>query len=208
MPDKYASYAELRASEPPDAFEISVGDRNTSGVVVAPHGGKIELGTTEIAAAVAGEAMSVYSFTGKKPSDNFDLHITSTKFDEPMALALVSRSAFCVAIHGAKGEESVVFLGGLDEALKAVVRQRLAEAGFEPVDPDDPELQGKDPCNICNRGASGAGVQLEITRGLRDALTDQDDPGAPDLLATFAAAVRGAIEAGSGSLPGSSAPGG
>jgi phage replication-related protein YjqB (UPF0714/DUF867 family) len=204
MPDKYASYAELRAGEAPDAFEITVGDRNTPAVVVAPHGGKIEVGTTQIAAAVAGEAVSAYSFTGKKPSDNFDLHITATKFDEPMALALVSRSAVCVTIHGAKGEESVVFLGGLDETLKGVLRQRLAEAGFEPVDPDDPELQGKDPCNICNRGASGAGVQLEITRGLRDALTDEDDPGAPDRLASFAAAVRGAIEGRSGGGPSSS----
>jgi phage replication-related protein YjqB (UPF0714/DUF867 family) len=202
MPDKYDSYAELRASEAPDAFEITVVDRNTAAVVLAPHGGKIELGTTEIAAAVAGDAVSAYAFTGKKASDNFDLHITATRFDEPMALALVSRSEFCVAIHGASGEEPVVFLGGLDEARKADLRQRLSDAGFEPVDPVDPDLQGTSPCNICNRGASGAGVQLEITRGLRDALTDGADPEAPGRLAAFAAAVRGAIEARADGCPG------
>ena len=102
MPDKYESYAELRASEAPDAFEITVFDRNTPAVIVAPHGGKIELGTTEITAAMAQDIFSAYAFTGKKASDNSDLHITSTKFDEPMALALVSRSEYCVAIHGAQ----------------------------------------------------------------------------------------------------------
>ena len=53
MADKYCSYEELRAAEAPGAFQITVSDRNTSAVVVAPHGGKIEIGTTQIAEAIA-----------------------------------------------------------------------------------------------------------------------------------------------------------
>jgi phage replication-related protein YjqB (UPF0714/DUF867 family) len=195
MVDRYCSYDELRAAEAADAFTVTVADRNTPTVVVAPHGGKIEVGTTQIATAVAGDELSVYSFDGRKQSNNTDLHITSIRFDEPMALALVARSEYCVTVHGAAGAEAVVFIGGLHEGLKALLRARLTEAGFQLAESNDPDLQGTNPLNICNRGASRAGAQLEITRGLRDALTDQADPQAPDRLATFAGAVRGAIEA-------------
>jgi phage replication-related protein YjqB (UPF0714/DUF867 family) len=109
-------------------------------------------------------------------------------------LALVSRSRYCVAIHGAKGKRAVVFVGGLDAALKDLLRDRLTAAGFVVADPVDPDLEGTSTRNICNRGASGAGAQLEITRGLREALTDRTDPQAPERLAAFAAAVRAAID--------------
>ena len=66
MADKYCSYDELRAAEAPDAFTINVADRNTPAVIVAPHGGKIELGTTQIATAVARDEFSVYSFDGRR----------------------------------------------------------------------------------------------------------------------------------------------
>ena len=35
---------------------------------------------------------------------------------------------------------------------------------------DHPRFQGTNPDNICNRGAIGIGVQLEVTRDLRDDL--------------------------------------
>ena len=38
------------------------------------------------------------------------------------------------------------------------------------VSHDHPRFQGSNPDNICNRGATGAGVQLEVTRDLRDDL--------------------------------------
>ena len=52
------------------------------------------------------------------------------------------------------------------------------------------DLAALSPANICNRGARGGGVQLEITRGLRDALVAR-----PQSLAEFARAVRRAIHA-------------
>lgn len=195
MADKYCSYEELRAAEASDAFRITVNDRNSPVVIVTPHGGKIEPGTTQIAAAIAQNDLSIYTFDGRKEFNNADLHITSTRFDEPMALALVARSEYCLTVHGAAGAGALVFLGGLHEGLKSLLRDCLAEAGFEPAESSDPDLQGTNPLNICNRGASRAGIQLEIMRGLRDALTDQADPQAPERLTTFAEAVRRAIEA-------------
>ena len=195
MADKYCSYEELRAAEAPDAFQITVTDRNTPAVIVAPHGGKIEPGTTQIAAAIARTTSASTRLTEERHPTTPTYTSPRRDFDEPMALALVARSEYCITVHGAAGAEALVFLGGLHEELKALLRDRLMEAGFEPAESSDPDLQGTNPLNICNRGASRAGVQLEIMRGLRDALTDQTDPQAPDRLATFAGAVRGAIEA-------------
>jgi phage replication-related protein YjqB (UPF0714/DUF867 family) len=43
----------------------------------------------------------------------------------------------------------------------------LANSGFTVREHSNPELQGLHPNNICNIGRSGAGVQLEISEGLR-----------------------------------------
>jgi phage replication-related protein YjqB (UPF0714/DUF867 family) len=32
---------------------------------------------------------------------------------------------------------------------------------------EDPDLQGREPKNLCNRGTSRAGVQLELSRAVR-----------------------------------------
>jgi phage replication-related protein YjqB (UPF0714/DUF867 family) len=51
--------------------------------IIAPHGGKIEPGTSEIAAAIAGDDYSLYRFQGLRDRPREELHITSAKFDEP-----------------------------------------------------------------------------------------------------------------------------
>ena len=48
--DKYTSFADLRGSEPKASFAIDVEARPESHVIViAPHGGQIEVRTSEIA---------------------------------------------------------------------------------------------------------------------------------------------------------------
>ena len=90
--DKYTSFADLRGSEPKASFVIDVEARPGSHVIaIAPHGGKIEVLTSEIARRIAGSDFSYYSFTGAKPDHNRDLHITSHRFDEPTAVALVAK---------------------------------------------------------------------------------------------------------------------
>jgi phage replication-related protein YjqB (UPF0714/DUF867 family) len=170
MLDKYAEYAELALTEVPGRdYRVVAVERPESAVaVIAPHGGSIEIGTSEIATLIAGGEHSLFSFEGLKPyGRNRDLHITSHRFNHPECLALVSRCKVVLAIHGCRGE-SGIFIGGLDVALKELLAHRLGAAGFRTVTEGHRYL-GVNPLNICNRGARGRGAQLEFTRDLRDA---------------------------------------
>jgi phage replication-related protein YjqB (UPF0714/DUF867 family) len=170
MIDKYAGYAELAQSEVSGTdYRVVAVERPESPVVVlAPHGGAIEIGTSEIAERIAGDEHSLFSFEGLKPyGENRALHITSHRFDHPECLALVSRCKVALGIHGCRGE-SGIFIGGLDTELKELLDQRLASAGFRTVTEGHRYL-GVNPLNICNRSARGRGAQLEFTRDLRDA---------------------------------------
>lgn len=168
MTDKYENFAELERNEKEGRdFRIRPLDRRVPMVVIAPHGGDIEHGTSEIAGAIAGDDFSFYAFEGIKQSRNRDLHITSHHFDEPKCVNLVGASTTAIAIHGRKGEAKVVYLGGRDTRALKVLRTTLLAGGFRVEKDDSPRLQGRDKKNICNRTKTGTGVQLEITRGLR-----------------------------------------
>jgi phage replication-related protein YjqB (UPF0714/DUF867 family) len=54
------------------------------------------------------------------------------------------------------------------------LRAALDAAGFVTNPSAKQNLDGTDPRNICNIGESGAGVQLEISLGLRKALLGRD----------------------------------
>ncbi|PYE30161.1 phage replication-related protein YjqB (UPF0714/DUF867 family) [Rhizobium sp. PP-WC-1G-195] len=171
--DKYRNFAQLREEEEPGAFALELYDRGTAVVIIAPHGGKIEPGTSEMARAVAGTTYSVYVFEGLKANDNRHLHITSTNFDEPHGDMLVKSSQFAIAFHGCVGADEVIYVGGLHEGLINLLRENLLERGFMVARHAKADLQGTSAANICNRGGSGRGVQFEITRSLRDRLLDK-----------------------------------
>lgn len=168
MRDKYASFAELAAWETDGQdYRIRVLERVGSPVIVlAPHGGGIEIGTSELAEMVAGTDHSLFVFEGLKPyGANRDLHITSHRFDHPHCVALTSAHDVTLAIHGCRGD-SRIFLGGLDGDLTAHLAMHLSVAGLT-VSLDGHGYPGRHPLNICNRSARGRGAQLEITRDLR-----------------------------------------
>lgn len=166
-------------------FRIEKHVRNGNAVVLAIHGGRIEPGTTEIARAIAGTEFSFYSFIGEKPGSNRPLHIPSTRFDEPECVGLVEDHPVVISIHGQHDRsQSFVMLGGLDKKLRRRIGQAIRSNGFSVVSPDR-GLRGEDPRNICNRGLSGKGVQIEISRKLRDTLMADRQ-----LMNAFAAAVR------------------
>ena len=51
---------------------------------MAPHGGSIEQGTTELTKALADKGnYDYYSFEGIRPKNNSELHVTSTHYDDP-----------------------------------------------------------------------------------------------------------------------------
>lgn len=175
--DSYRSFEAMRAYEVEgEDYRIRLRRGRSGLVVIAPHGGGIERGTSEIADRVAGSEHGFYAFEGLKPTENHRLHITSNGFDEPRALALVSEARTVVSIHGAKGMGRAVYLGGLDFAFRERIQIVLRGAGIACADDPSPTRQGLSPRNICNRGRSARGVQLELTYGLRRAMFTGLDP--------------------------------
>jgi len=168
--DRYASFAELaRNVQEGKDFRRVVERRRSCVAIVAPHGGGIEPGTSEVARALAGDEFALYCFEGLRQNGNDELHVTSHCFDDPACIQLVEQAQVVVAVHGCAGEDKAVYVGGLDDGLKARLIQALRRAGFR-AGPSAGELAGCYVDNICNRGMLGQGVQLEITEGLRRAM--------------------------------------
>jgi phage replication-related protein YjqB (UPF0714/DUF867 family) len=165
--DKYSCYKDLAAAKKRgEDYDFECQSRVASGVaIIAPHGGNIEPWTDTIAKAIAGKDFSFYCFEALKKNGRC-LHIKSHLFDEPTCEKLVAAHRYVVAIHGwgAKGER--VCLGGRDIKLVTALRNGLAAKGIEVEDAKTP-LSGAHPKNIANRGATGRGVQFELTMGFR-----------------------------------------
>jgi len=182
--DRYSSFVELQDHETLDEdYTLSFRDAGSRVTIIAPHGGKIEPRTSDLVRRIAGEDYNFYCFEGIKEKDNACLHITSHRFDEPGAIKLVSKSELVVAVHACTGTAGLVHIGGLNKKLGRMIAKELQDRGIG-VSNDHPRFQGSNPDNICNRGATGIGVQLEVTRDLRDDL---------DKVQVIARAVRAAL---------------
>lgn len=136
--------------------------------VIAPHGGRIENGTSEVARALAGEEFHLYLFEGTLEVHNYrSLHLTSHLFDEPQCLELLAGTELVLAVHGCGGDGELAYLGGRDEALRDRLAAALRDAGIAAATDGHP-FPAQHPLNVCNRGAGGRGAQLELTHALRD----------------------------------------
>ena len=168
--DKYANYIELKSMEQEGRdFRVVIREKpHSTTVIIAPHGGGIEPGTSEIAERIAAEKFSLALFEGMKSNGNSILHVTSTNFDEPKCLALVQSAQNVVAIHGEESNQSIVYIGGADIELGESICSSLKEYGFQVDNHNNFGLQGTSINNICNRGIRERGVQLELARGLRE----------------------------------------
>lgn len=170
MADKYRNFAALARHERSGIdYGILVRRARSAFAIIAPHGGGIEPGTSEIANAIADERFSFYTFEGLQSSGNADLHITSTRFDEPMCLTVLGHSSVVLTLHGEHSDDDGegVFVGGLDTALGDRIGTALTQEGFDVREHQDLDLQGREPKNLCNRGTGRAGVQLELSRAVR-----------------------------------------
>lgn len=190
--DKYKNYEKLTKSEKKGVdFDVKTCPGSTKVAIIAIHGGNIEPGTTEIAKIIADRELSFYTFIGtKSPGGNGDLHITSSNFDEPECLKLVQSCNTVISIHGENnnGKGNFVMVGGLNTELAARIEKNLKESGFKVIEPSE-DVRGLDERNICNRGMSGTGVQLEISMELRNELRI-----CKGLMTRFATAVREVLE--------------
>ena len=168
-------FVEAQATDNPEGQKI----------VLALHGGGIEPGTSEIALAVAGYHPATFAqatyclglhdlwmFEGLLADENSQLHVTSTNYDDPIALELVQISSRCLSLHGlsdAPGSADVQ-IGGLDTELTSIVLEELTAAGISAAVSGEENTNGSDLDNICNKTTSDAGVQLEMVLTYRESL--------------------------------------
>ncbi|TYR81533.1 replication protein [Priestia megaterium] len=163
MRDVYRTFQELSQCERAGIdYEIECVIRRKDIVVLAIHGGTMEKGTLELAKKV-GEALhgTYYGFKCLKTEDPFELHVTSTNYDEEIARSLVYQSNVTISFHGAYSDECATYVGGRDQALARAVREEL-EPAFA-INETPAHLKGVSPDNIVNDNERHQGLQLELT---------------------------------------------
>lgn len=111
--DKYRNFEELKENESPFSFSVFSKEHVTDVLILAPHGGGIEGGTSELAKELS-ETYSTYLFEALKTPGAFDLHLTSTNFDEPQALEMLKEHEFTLSLHGYASNDRHVLVGGTD----------------------------------------------------------------------------------------------
>ena len=180
MTDRYKNFAELAAGEiVGEDYQIEYRLKSSALAIFAIHGGYIEHATQSLANHIAADDFSYYTFSGLQ--DNCQhLHITSNNFDEPTAIKIAESASIVISIHGAYGQQEITWLGGLNEELKRLLIEKLNENGFAADYDPSPNRQGKGKSNICNRGQSREGVQLELPQGMRKSLFIKPDYNNPD----------------------------
>lgn len=153
--DKYRNFDDLRAHEREgNDFVIRLESAHAAVAIIAPHGGRIEPGTSEVAAAIAGADYNLYSFEGSKSSANGDLHITSTNFDEKRCEDMIAGCDIVIAVHGLAGDQEKVDVDGLDQTLRNAIVASLKDAGFNAKSATSGSHAGK------TRSASDGGVDF------------------------------------------------
>lgn len=174
----------------PTATEMTMG-------VIAPHGGKIELGTGRIAVALATELGLPYYVLdahatsacldkyGGPTRSNRALHITSVHFNDARAESIMRSVNRGIAIHG-HGRANKICVGGSTPALRKEFKRyydtytaQYSASGTIAVDaPGDSDcsgITGTASANISNRTGGALGLQLEMSPEFRDELVESLD---------------------------------
>jgi phage replication-related protein YjqB (UPF0714/DUF867 family) len=195
-------------------------DEGTQTVILAPHGGGIERGTSELCLAVAGYhpanlpitppagvTYDYWMFEGIRDGGNGDLHVTSTGCDDLVAVRLCAGALGALSLHGFKPEnldppkspdEQRVLIGGCDTLLRDLLEDALRRVDL-PVEAAVGEIDGDSVCNIVNRTMRGRGAQLELSEPLRDTMFTKNTRPARKHTTTevfwrFVAACRDALD--------------
>lgn len=166
-------FKEAERGEPSADFSRELQFRGSPTCIISLHGGNLERGTAELTADLAGEQHSFYIFRSHLPIEADQLWLTSTKFDDPALLDLLSKSKRVLSIHGCEdpipgSPPALLYVGGRDKDGKKTIMNALRSAGIPCfIDRVFPGLHPRNPCNL---GQSGAGVQLELTHSFREQL--------------------------------------
>ncbi|MEV7520663.1 poly-gamma-glutamate hydrolase family protein [Streptomyces sp. NPDC091371] len=129
-----------------------------STAIIAPHGGAIEQGTSELCLAIAGYKPAAASTTqlpaaeeGQLQRDYWmfealknisKLHVTSALCDDPAALAVCGNNLYAVSLHGFAPDVPAIsptppdflhrqiLIGGRDQRLMRTLARAFADQGF------------------------------------------------------------------------------
>jgi phage replication-related protein YjqB (UPF0714/DUF867 family) len=167
--DFYRSLKELRKkTQEGKDFKVNWINRGSLVTIASPHGGTIETGTSYLAKLIAGKNYNLYDFRGlRKDETRRELHITSSRFNDPPLLMLLSKSEICIAVHGrhSKKEDETVWLGGLNELLRRLTAKFLQEENIK-YELYPKRLKGDSLKNFVNF-PDQFGLQLELPYKLR-----------------------------------------
>ncbi len=173
----YKSFVDLKRNEEEGKdYRITAKKRNSEILVMAIHGGFIELGTDQVAKKL-GEKLGAdtYTFEALKPRDNWKLHIESTLYDEPKAIEMSGKSKSILSIHGYYDEENEnVYIGGRNKVYRKIMKESLEKAGFS-VELAPENLRAMNLDNIANRNELREGVQLELSTALRKSFFNNNE---------------------------------
>ncbi len=179
----YSSFAELAAAEDPSGYTIKTNDVGSDTTILGIHGGGIEKGTSELVEALSGYGKyNTYLFEGLKSADNGSLFIKAVNFDEPTAVSLVDKSDYTISVIGAAGDDEVTYIGGQNRMLAELIRLHLTAKGYNVQTLSIPDrIAGVMNNNIVNKNKlfndnyQLGGVQIAISKGLRERLTADSD---------------------------------
>jgi len=176
MGDIYKSFSELQQGEQ-EGIDYTVDCKK--GIypvtIVAPHGGLIEPGTSNIAWGIVDGVFNGYRFNGNTPrGEQWRLHVKATNFDDERMLELIDASDFCLAVHGWVENSNAVYVGGRNEEIRHRMLIRLQQQGYDARDAIGSryDIRGISPKNFINRVE---GLQLELCKGLSQKLQDENE---------------------------------
>lgn len=174
--DKYQSMTQLESETVEGVdWKKDTRDNGTKVLIVAPHGGNIEQGTTEATKALAQKGnYDYFSFEAIRPKNNTELHVTSTHYDDPTLNQMIKNRTATISIHGAAGTNQIIYLGGPRSTLRDEMETQLKSSGFTVMVPPD-YIGGVKKNNFINREENNTGVQLELTTALRKAFFNNGD---------------------------------
>jgi phage replication-related protein YjqB (UPF0714/DUF867 family) len=185
--DVYQSWKSLSANEVEgEDYEIRTAKRRSAWLHMAYHGGGMELLTAELAKAAADDRrQNLYVFAGIKDKHNDRLRIPGQKFNEPQCVEMVEAAEWTIAYRGvgaaADGDHAeTVYLGGRDKGMhRDRIAAALRAAGFRVKTsaryPNSPDDSPEPAANIVNRNKNERGLQVDVTRTLRDKMSASGD---------------------------------
>ncbi|MBO1205967.1 MULTISPECIES: poly-gamma-glutamate hydrolase family protein [Staphylococcus] len=175
--DKYQNFSQLKSdTEKNSDWQRNIKKTNNKDILItAIHGGGIEPGTSELAKIISKKGdFNLYSFEGLLKSNNKQLHITSTRFDDSKLKEMSNKSKESISIHGFQSDENAVYIGGRDKKMADSIKKELEKEGFN-VEESPNRIDGSSNNNFINKNDSGSGVQLEISTSIRKSFFKKDN---------------------------------